>query len=46
MLTRLSYISKFLQEQIMAMVIDDIYMLLDCYYTEQTNIMLSGQRKP
>ena len=44
LLTRLSYISKFLQEQIMAMVIDDIYMLLDLYYTEQTNVMLSSQR--
>lgn len=42
LLTRLSYISKFLQEQIMAMVIDDIYMLLDLYYTEQTNVMLSS----
>ena len=46
LLNRLSRISKFLQEQILALVIGDILNLLDGYYHEQTKVMLSPQRKP
>ena len=44
LLTKLSRISKFFQEQILSLVMSDIMMLLDGYYTEQTKVMLSPQR--
>mmetsp|Transcript_7345 Transcript_7345/g.8825 ORF Transcript_7345/g.8825 Transcript_7345/m.8825 type:complete len:166 (+) Transcript_7345:798-1295(+) len=40
LLTRLSCITKFLQEQILQMIMSDILMLLDGYYFEQTKLML------
>ena len=44
LLTKLSRISKFLQEQILALVIGDMHLLLEAYYLEQTKVMLSPQR--
>ena len=40
LLTRLSCIAKFIQEQVLSLVMSDILMLLDGYYSEQTKIML------